>query len=216
MGKPKRIKCKSREEWLSKRKELGGIGGSDCAAILGLSPWKTTNDLWLEKTGQKEPKDLSNDQFVQKGVRLEPALRELFRAVHPEFRVYHEPFDMWYQQGREWMFATLDGRIKTEDKRTGILEIKTSSPTGRAAWSEWQEKVPDRYYLQCVHQCACLDADFVILYACLFNREGDYSIREYSFAREDMQSDMDYLIQKEKEFWQSVQNKTLPPMTLVL
>ena len=98
MGKPKRIRCKTREEWLSKRNI--GIGASESAAILGLSPWKTANDLWLEKTGNRMPKDLSDDPYIQKGVRLEPALRELFRAVHPEFKIYHEPYDMWYQPGR--------------------------------------------------------------------------------------------------------------------
>lgn len=28
------------------------IGGSDMAAILGVDPWKTQVDLWLEKTGR--------------------------------------------------------------------------------------------------------------------------------------------------------------------
>ena len=216
MGKPKRIKCKSREEWLAKREALHGIGGSDCAAILGMSPWGTVNDLWLKKTGQKQPKDISNDPFVQQGVRLEPALRGLFKAVHPEFKVYHEPYDMWYQEERPWAFATLDGRIQTDDKKVGVLEIKTSSPNSKVAWAEWSEQIPQRYYMQCLHQCLCMDADFVILYACLFNRDSDYFIREYRFEREDMQADMDYLLEKEEEFWQSVQNRSLPPMTLIL
>ena len=214
MGKPKRIRCKTREEWLSKRNI--GIGASESAAILGLSPWKTANDLWLEKTGNRMPKDLSDDPYMQKGVRLEPALRELVRAVHPEFKIYHEPYDMWYQPGREWMFATLDGRIKTEDGKVGVLEIKTATPNGKNGWAEWQNKVPDKYYIQCTHQCACLDADFVILFGCLFNMESDFVVREYRFEREDLKADMDYLIQKEEAFWQSVQNKTLPPMTLIL
>ena len=213
MSKPKRIRCKTREEWLSKRQ---GIGGSDCAAILGMSPWKTANELWMEKTGQKQPKDISDDPFVQRGVRLEHPLRELFKAIHPEYKVYHEPYDMWYQPKRPWAFATLDGRIKTSDGRTGVLEIKTASPTGAAGWSEWQEQVPNKYFLQCIHQCACLDADFVVLFACLFNRDSDFTVREYVFNREDVKDDMEYLITKETEFWQSVQNRTLPKMTLIL
>lgn len=28
------------------------IGGSDVAAIFGISPWKTPLDLWLEKSGK--------------------------------------------------------------------------------------------------------------------------------------------------------------------
>lgn len=216
MGRPLRIKCKSREEWLARRSALHGIGGSDCAAILGASPWKTVNDLWQEKTGQKQPKDVSNDPFVQKGVRLEKPLRELFKSVHPEYKVYHEPFDIWYQKERPWSFATLDGRIRTADKKLGVLEIKTSTPNGSAGWAEWSEKIPTRYYLQCLHQVSCIDADFVILYACLFNRDSDYFIREYRFEREDIQADMDYLLEKEEEFWKSVQSGALPPMRLIL
>ena len=40
----------SREEWLEYRKL--GIGGSDVAAILGISKWKSAIDLWLDKTNQ--------------------------------------------------------------------------------------------------------------------------------------------------------------------
>jgi hypothetical protein len=40
----------SRGEWLKHRSR---IGGSDAAAIVGLNPYKTNTDLYLEKTGQK-------------------------------------------------------------------------------------------------------------------------------------------------------------------
>jgi predicted phage-related endonuclease len=39
-----------REEWLVLRRK--GIGGSDVSAILGINPWKTAMDVWLEKTGE--------------------------------------------------------------------------------------------------------------------------------------------------------------------
>lgn len=37
----------SREEWLSFRR--GGIGGSDVAAILGISPFRTARDIYYDK-----------------------------------------------------------------------------------------------------------------------------------------------------------------------
>ena len=40
----------SRNDWLEHRRH--GIGGSDAAVIMGVSPWKSLMDLWLEKTGQ--------------------------------------------------------------------------------------------------------------------------------------------------------------------
>ena len=40
------IPCSSREEWLRKREEIGGIGGSDAAAAIGMSKRKTKVQLW--------------------------------------------------------------------------------------------------------------------------------------------------------------------------
>lgn len=41
----------SREEWLDYRKK--GIGGSDAAAIMGVSPFATKRDLFYDKTGKE-------------------------------------------------------------------------------------------------------------------------------------------------------------------
>lgn len=40
----------SRDEWLEVRKH--GIGSSDAAAALGLNPYKSQLELWMEKTGR--------------------------------------------------------------------------------------------------------------------------------------------------------------------
>ena len=61
-----------REEWLEVRKS--GIGGSEVAAICGLSKWESAYTLWLRKTGQVEDKDLSGNEAVEWGNRLEPVV----------------------------------------------------------------------------------------------------------------------------------------------
>ena len=213
MGKLCRIKCKNREEWLSKRSI--GIGASESSALVGLSPFTTTQELWELKTGKRQPEDLSDNPFVQQGVRLEPALRNLYKAIHPELKVTHHPFDMLYQEERPFMYATLDGEIK-DGKRKAILEIKTATPQGKAGWSKWDEQIPPNYFTQIVWQIACSGYDFAVLFACLFNRENDFVVREYRFEREDLKEDMAYMIEKATEFWDSVQNQSLPPMTLIL
>jgi len=40
----------SREDWLTVRK--GGIGSSDAASAVGLNPYKSQLQLWMEKTGR--------------------------------------------------------------------------------------------------------------------------------------------------------------------
>ena len=42
----------NRTEWLKERQQ--GIGGSEVAAVLGLSKWSTPFDVWLEKTSPIE------------------------------------------------------------------------------------------------------------------------------------------------------------------
>ncbi len=118
-----RISAKDRDEWLKLRLSQG-IGGSEAAACVGLSPWKTPLELWKEKTGVISEKDLSDKESVSRGVRLEPALRELYRALHPEYNVEYYKYDLLFQSERPWLFATLDGEIVTEDGTRGISKSK--------------------------------------------------------------------------------------------
>lgn len=217
MGKPKRIKCKDRAEWLLKRNI--GIGASESAAIIGQSPWMTANDLWNLKVGKTQPTDMSDNEAVQLGVRLEKPLRELFKATHPDLKVEYHPYDMLYQEEYPFMFATLDGEFWEKGSHGGIrglVEIKTSTPGSKVGWEKWNQQVPPNYYSQITWQLACTEYQYAILFACLFNQDGDFLIRQYRFDRADMEADIAYMRQKATEFWQSVQSKTLPPMTLIL
>ena len=62
------IPYKTHEEWLAIRQT--GLGGSDIAAALGVSPWKTPVELWMEKTGQKTD-DAGNPLLLDIGSALE-------------------------------------------------------------------------------------------------------------------------------------------------
>ena len=100
-------------EWHEFRKKH--IGGSDIAAIVGLSPWKTQHDLWLEKTGRKAPE--TANFAMERGLSLEREAREAYQketglAVIPQV-VTHPEF--------EFCMASLDGQ--TFDRET-IVEIK--------------------------------------------------------------------------------------------
>lgn len=53
----------NREEWLEERKK--GIGGSDVACILGMSPYKSNVELWEEKVGIREAEDISRKNTLR-------------------------------------------------------------------------------------------------------------------------------------------------------
>ena len=208
-----RIHYEDRESWLAGRGI--GIGASEAAAVLGQSPWMTTMQLWKLKIGATQPKDLSGNPAVELGNRMEDAIRNLYAAQHPELEVSHYPYDILYQDDRPYIFATLDGElVRKETGQKGILEVKTSTPTGKVGWGKWQNKIPDNYFCQVIHQMAATSWDFVTLVAALFSHNGDIIIRPYTFERIDYLDDIDYLIEHEDGFWGHVKNGTLPPQVI--
>ena len=215
MGKLCRDKPKTETEWKQARFNRG-IGGSEAAAIVGASTWMTANDLWQIKTGNKMPKDISDDPFVQQGHRMEGALRELYKSYHPDYRVRYHKYDLLYRAENPWLFCTLDGEVIDADGRNGIFEAKTNTPIGKAGWAKWDCRIPDAYMIQILHQLLATGWEFADLMACLINQDGDFTVRTYHFERSDYEEDLAWLLEKEQAFWRSVQNKTLPPMTLII
>lgn len=210
------IKINSREEWLKARQNQG-IGGSEAGCILGKNKYKTNVDLWQEKTGRKEQPDLSNNSAVQFGKFAEPLLRELFKQDYPQYIVNYHEFDLYVNDKYPFIFATLDGEITTADGKRGILEIKTTTIQNKLQWDDWDNKIPDSYYVQILHQLAATGWDFAILKAYIryyVDGEVRVTIRHYRIERQDVLTDIQYLIKAECEFWEKVQNDEQPPLLL--
>lgn len=113
-----RIQFDSMEEWLVNRK---GIGGSDASAILGLNPYKTNQELWMEKKGQMYPVDISDKPYVKYGNDAEPLLRALFSLDYPEYTV--EYYDNNMEKGKTYfVYGFPSGTIVTFLSETGICE----------------------------------------------------------------------------------------------
>lgn len=210
-----RIHFDSREEWLAGR--MRGIGGSEAAAAVGLSPWQTPLELWKMKIGAEAPKDLSGNAAVEKGNEMEPVLRDFYAATHPEYRVYHFPYDILFQEKRPWLFATLDGELHEESGRIGVLEIKTATPNGKSGWEKWSNgQMPTNYWTQVLHQLLATNYDFVRLFAALYSMNGDITLREYEIEREDVAADLAWLASSEEKFWEKVQRQEMPGTPLIL
>lgn len=204
-----------REEWLQARANRG-VGGSEAAAIVNMSPYMTVRDLWNRKVLNKKATDLSDNEYVAKGVRVEPVLRELYRANNPHITIEYYPYDLLFQEDRPWLFATLDGEILRPDGTHGILEIKTATPNGKEGWKKWEGQIPNHYHCQVLHQLLATGFDFAVLYAGLYGQDGTMTIREYKVTKEDVAEDMEWLLNEEASFWESVTKKKLPSLTLVI
>lgn len=211
-----RLRCEDRNDWLSAR--FRGIGASEAAAAIGMSPWQTPLELWKLKTGVIAAKDLSGNAAVQQGNRMEPILRVFYAAIHTEYDVAHFPYDILYQSERPWLFATLDGELTDKDGRKGVLEIKTATPNGKAGWDKWSNGgMPQNYFIQTLHQMLATGYEFVRLFAALYSLNGDITLREYEIERADVKDDMDWLLEKETVFWERhVLQGVMPAMPLTI
>jgi putative phage-type endonuclease len=210
------IPIESREEWLKTRK-VQGIGGSEAGCVLGVNKYQSNVDLWELKTGKREAPDLSDNSAVQFGKFAEPLLRELFKQDYPEYSVDYHEFWMYVNEKYPFIFATLDGEITASDGGRGILEIKTTTIQNKSQWDEWENKIPDSYYAQILHQLTATGWDFAILKAYIrYHVDGEVrvTIRHYRIDRKDVESDIEYLIQEESKFWKSVQEKKMPALKL--
>lgn len=204
---------RKRDEWLNGRK--GGIGASDAAAAAGLSPWKSAHELWLEKTGRKEPKDVSDSSAVIFGKNAEKWLRGLYLEEHPEYEMEYHEFDIIYQSERPWLMATLDGEITERGTgRRGVWECKTATLSNGIQWEAWKGKIPQYYYCQILHQFLATGWEFVNLTAKLKRLDGNSLLQGYEFERKDVNSDLEWLLEKETEFWAKVESDTEPERTL--
>lgn len=90
----------TRDEWLKGRGHT--IGGSDASATVGMNPYKTNEQLWLEKTGQAVPEDISDKPYVKYGQEAEPLLRELFKLDFPQYEVFYEENNLFLNDKYLW------------------------------------------------------------------------------------------------------------------
>lgn len=210
----KKIILNSREEWLQNRKR---IGGSDASAILGRNPYKTNIELWQEKTGRTLPEDISDKPYVKYGIAAEEHLRALFALDHPEYTVCYEENNIWINDRMPWAHASLDGWLIDKEGRNGIWECKTTNILQSMQKDKWKQQIPDNYYVQVLHYLMVTEFDFAVLKAQLkydFGGEIYLQTRHYPIERSEVQEDIDYLIQKEAEFWEYVKSDKVPPLEL--
>lgn len=210
-----RIVFKSRDEWLEARKSQ--LGGSDASCCLGLNPYKSNVELWEEKTGRRQQEDISDKPYVKYGILAEPLLRELFAMDHPQYQVYYEEHNMFVNSDYPWMHASLDGELLDEDRRHGVLEIKTTQIMQSTQWLQWEDKIPDPYYIQILHCLAVTGYEFAKLKAQIkYERDGEVklSTNHYTIERKDVLADIEAVIEAERRFWGHVVSGEKPDLIL--
>lgn len=208
---------KTRSDWLKARSY--GIGASDAGTILGVNKWKTNYELWLEKTGQKEAEDIGEKPYVKYGHDAEPFIRGLFALDHPDLTVtYDSPFKIIRNDEHPFIFCTPDGEIVDSKGRRGGFEAKTSEIRNAQQWQAWNDRLPDQYYCQVLHQMLAADWEFVWLRAQLKyttrNKEQRAEMRDYLIERGEVEDDIETVKAAVIEFWRTVEARKQPGLKL--
>lgn len=205
----------SRDEWLQNRRKY--IGGSDASAIVGANKSLSNVDLWEIKTGRKEQRDISGLPFVAYGTKAEEYLRELFKLDHPEYEVQYIENNSWKNDLYPWAAVSLDGWLTDQEGRWGVWECKTTNILRAGQRSEWDDQIPQGYYIQLLHELMVTDFDFAILTSQLRYSDGDNMVKvtkNYRVERADVLPDIDFLINAERRFWDSIEQDKRPAVQL--
>ena len=140
------------------------VGGSDVAAVLGVSPYKSKWQLYMEKAGKLPPEDLSDNKAIQAGTYLEDGIARWASAIWDmkleKVRSYHT-VDAVPGMGASLDYATPDGTP---------VEIKWSA-RGHG-WLYQRDEIieaPENYILQVQHQIDCVGAEHGWLVALIDN-----------------------------------------------
>ena len=186
----------SREEWLDIRQQ--GIGSSDAAVAVGLSPYKSALSLWLEKTGRKQPRTCpakrpccgvrSWSQYWRRSYaeRTGRKVRRVNAVLqHPEFPIC-------------WPISTVGdwsaGRHRHPSKSRPPVTTRPRSG----------KRVPVAYQCQVLHQLAVTGlawADVAVLI-------GGQDFRIYRIERDE--NKMADLLAREAAFWRCVTEDVQP------
>lgn len=178
-----------------------GIGASDAALVLGVSPWGGPHSVWMEKRGMSAP--LMETEAMKWGKILEePIAREIAREkgwkVRRDNRTLRHP-------DYSWMFTHLDRRVVTPEG-PAILEVKNASAYRSKDFGEpGSDQVPDEYYIQVQHELAVSGAPVAILAALI----GGNHLVPYTIHPEP--GVIASMIEIEGEFWHENVLRGIPP-----
>ncbi len=127
------------KEQLEERKK--GIGASEAAAVLGLNPYRTPLEVWMQKKGLIETIETP---AMRLGTRLEPVIAEMYQE-RTGFELFTVPT---IKYKNPILYATPDRMIVGVKKG---LEIKTANARMADQWGEeGSDDVPQHYLIQCI------------------------------------------------------------------
>lgn len=188
-----------RDDWLILRRE--GIGGSDAAAICGLSQWASPFSVWIDKVSTDPPVDNAGEAAFW-GTVLEPVVRDTV-ADRTGLILKADPW-LYAHPDHGFMRANIDGDAIDGDADVGIYEGKTGSVYTADGWDD--DQIPTAYQIQIQHYLAVTARTWAICGVLIGGQR--LEIRHVERDEELIGS----LIEIETDFWRHVLDGTPPAL----
>jgi len=175
----------------------GFIGGSDISAVMGMNRWKTPLQLWSEKTGKIEPKDLSENEAVEMGTELEETVARIFTKrtgmkVRRASKDYKHPVD-------SFISCQVDRLVEGTDE---LLECKTASAYKLKEWEG--DEIPAEYILQVQWQLGITGRSIGHIAVLIGGQKFMYKKIEFDLVM------FNNMLKQAHTFWHLVQTKQAP------
>ena len=181
----------SREEWLSLRKK--GIGGSDAPTIMGVNPYGSIFDVWVDKCDPEFQIDDNENMYW--GRILEDVLAKEF-MIRNDKRLRNR-YAILQHDVHDFMLANVDRLVVGEDAG---WEGKTTN-----AFYKDEGTPKNMYVVQCQH-CMAVTGKKKWYLSVLAGGQKYY---QYEVTRDDDFIE-NQLIPREIEFWRMVQEGEMP------
>jgi len=185
-------------EWYAARE--GALGGSEIAAVLGLSRWESRFSLWHRKAGTIGPQPTNAE--MDAGTRLEDAICQRFADDHPELKVRRA--GTYRAKDRPWQIANPDRLVTGNGHGRAILETKLALYP-----DEWgtpgTDEIPPYYLTQCRWYLDVFDAQTCWVEV-FIGSQGEF--REYIVEADP--DDQAYLREAGREFLDTLHAGTPP------
>lgn len=195
-----------RDEWLAWRR--GGIGGSDIAAILGLSSFGSPYTVWADKVGLLPPSETTERQQV--GLDLEDAIARMF---HRRTGLHAAGEQTWCTHRDEaWMRCTVDAFV-TEGPMDGFTGPGLPAIVDAIGIGQWKtdgrrsfpDGVPPAMRAQVQWEMAVTD----LPHAWLGVLHAGFAFEVYEVERDD--DDIAFMVERAERFWHDHVLTGIPP-----
>lgn len=174
----------------------GGIGGSDIAALIGLSNYASPTSLYYEKTGAFDNDEPDTDR-QRIGRRMETVLAAEFNDLTDLFVVGDQT---WCEHPNyPWARCTVDGFVadspygsSAQELTLGTVQMKTDGRFG------WADGIPANIRAQCIWEMGVTELKhcwLIVMFA-------GFRVEVFEIDwDDDAQADWTFMLEAAAEFW---------------